>query len=136
MVQWLRLHAVNVGNLGSIPGQGTNSSCPVVWQKIWRILNHVCFWNGWWWYYHLAFRLCDTSKTFFKKTLKWIFSESIKYSQVNSPSVCESSRCVQLVIPWTAARQAPLSMEFSRQEYWSGLPFHSPGNLPNPGIKL
>ena len=38
--------------------------------------------------------------------------------------------------PWTAARQAPLSMEFSRQEYWSGLPFPSPGdllNLPKPG---
>ena len=34
---------------------------------------------------------------------------------------------------WTIARQAPLSMEFSRQEYWSGLPFHSPGDLPNPG---
>ena len=37
--------------------------------------------------------------------------------------------------PWTAAYQAPLSMGFSRQEYWSGLPFPSPGNLPNPGIK-
>ena len=36
---------------------------------------------------------------------------------------------------WTAANQAPLSMEFSRQEYWSGLPFPSPGDLPNPGIK-
>ena len=33
------------------------------------------------------------------------------------------------------AHQAPLSMDFSRQEYWSGLPFTSPGNLPNPGIK-
>ena len=33
------------------------------------------------------------------------------------------------------ARQAPLAMEFSRQEYWSGLPFPSPGNLPDPGIK-
>ena len=33
------------------------------------------------------------------------------------------------------AHQAPLSMEFSRQEYWSGLPFPSPGDLPNPGIK-
>ena len=32
------------------------------------------------------------------------------------------------------AHQAPLSMEFSRQEYWSGLPFPSPGNLPDPGI--
>ena len=37
--------------------------------------------------------------------------------------------------PWTAARQAPLSVGFSRQEYWSGLPFPPPGNLPNPGIK-
>ena len=35
----------------------------------------------------------------------------------------------------TVARQAPLSMEFSRQEHWSGLPFPSPGDLPNPGIK-
>ena len=37
--------------------------------------------------------------------------------------------------PWTAALQAPLSMEFSRQEYWSGLPFPSPGDLPTPGIE-
>ena len=38
-------------------------------------------------------------------------------------------------IQWTAAYQAPLSMEFSRQEYWSGLPFPSPGDLPHPGIE-
>ena len=37
--------------------------------------------------------------------------------------------------PWTVARQASLSMGFSRQEYWSGLPFPPPGNLPSPGIK-
>ena len=37
--------------------------------------------------------------------------------------------------PWTVAYQAPLSMGFSRQEYWSGLSFPSPGDLPNPGIK-
>ena len=37
--------------------------------------------------------------------------------------------------PWTVAHQAPLSMEFSRQEYWSGLPFLSSGDLPDPGIK-
>ena len=43
---------------------------------------------------------------------------------------------VQLfVTPWTAAYQAPLSMGFSRQEYWSGLPFPSPGDLPNAGIE-
>ena len=37
--------------------------------------------------------------------------------------------------PWTVAYQAPLSMEFSRQEYWSGLPFPFPGDLHDPGIK-
>ena len=37
--------------------------------------------------------------------------------------------------PWTVACQASLSMEFSRQEYWSGVPFPSPGDLSNPGIK-
>ena len=36
---------------------------------------------------------------------------------------------------WTVAYQAPPSMGFSRQEYWSGLPFPSPGDLPNPGIE-
>jgi len=36
---------------------------------------------------------------------------------------------------WTVAHQAPLSVGFSRQEYWSGLPFPSPGDLPDPGIK-
>ena len=37
--------------------------------------------------------------------------------------------------PWTVAHQAPLSMGFTRQDYWSGLPFPSPGDLPDPGIK-
>ena len=46
------------------------------------------------------------------------------------------SNCVQLfVTPWTVSCQAPLSMEFPRQEYWSGLPFPFPGDLPNPEIK-
>ena len=39
------------------------------------------------------------------------------------------------VTPWTVAHQAPLSMGFPRQEEWSGLPFPSPGDLPNPGMK-
>ena len=45
------------------------------------------------------------------------------------------SRVWFFATPWTAARQTPLSMEFSRQEYWSGLPFPPPGDLPDPGIK-
>ena len=41
----------------------------------------------------------------------------------------------RVVTPWTVALQAPLSVGFSRQEYWSGLPFPSPGDLPNLGIE-
>ena len=47
-----------------------------------------------------------------------------------SPSVVSDS-----ATPWTVAHQAPLPMEFSRQEYWSGLPFLSPGDLPDPGME-
>ena len=48
----------------------------------------------------------------------------------------KSLSCVLLFgTPWTVAYQASQSMEFSRQEYWSGLPFPSPGHLPNPGIE-
>ena len=49
-----------------------------------------------------------------------------------------SSEVAQLCLfatPWSVAHQAPLSMGFSRQEYWSGLPFPSPGDLSNPGIE-
>ena len=45
------------------------------------------------------------------------------------------SRVRLFVTPWTVAYQAPLSMGFSRQECWSGLPFPSPGDLPDPGIE-
>ena len=54
-----------------------------------------------------------------------------------------SAVCAQSLIhtglfatPWTVAHQAPLSIGLLKQEYWSGLPFPSPGNIPNPGIKL
>ena len=43
------------------------------------------------------------------------------------------SRVQLFATPWTVAYKAPLSMEFPRQEYWSGLPFPSPGDLPEPG---
>ena len=45
------------------------------------------------------------------------------------------SRVRFFVTPWTVAHQAPQSMEFSKQEYWTGLPFPSSGDLPDPGIK-
>ena len=53
-----------------------------------------------------------------------LWSESVSHSAVSNS-----------VTPWTVAHQAPQSMEFSRWEYWSGLPFPSPGDIPDPGIK-
>ena len=55
----------------------------------------------------------------------------LKEKKKRSSSVISDSS----VIPWTVAYQAPPSMEFSRQEYWSGLPLPSPGDLPNPGLE-
>ena len=50
-------------------------------------------------------------------------------------SVCTLSRVWLFMTPWPVALQAPLSMGFARQEYWSGLPFPTPGDLPNQGIE-
>ena len=49
--------------------------------------------------------------------------------------MCMLSHLQLFVTPWTVALQAPLSMRFSRQESWKGLPFPSPGDLPGPGIE-
>ena len=54
-------------------------------------------------------------------------------------SLCPACMITHLQLfgtPWTVASQAPLSMRFPRQEYWSGLPFPPPGDLPDPGIEL
>ena len=50
--------------------------------------------------------------------------------------MCVLSHVQFFATPWTVAHQAPLSMGFSRQEYWSGLPWPPPGDLPDPGIEL
>ena len=52
-------------------------------------------------------------------------------TKVKSSQVKSLSRVRLFVTPWTVAYQAPPSMGFSRQEYWSGFPFPSPGDLPN-----
>ena len=46
-----------------------------------------------------------------------------------------SRSCPTLATPWTVAHQVPLSVGFSRQEYWNGFPFPSPGDLPDPGME-
>ena len=60
----------------------------------------------------------------------------VRKYEVNEVSELKSLSGVRLfATPWTVAYQVPQSMEFSRQEYWSGLSFLSPGDLPDPGIK-
>ena len=56
-------------------------------------------------------------------------------SQVQFSSAQSLSHVRLFVIPWTVARQVPLSMGLSRQGYWSGLPCPPPGDLPDPGIE-
>ena len=62
------------------------------------------------------------------QTVDWIFF-------VLFCCMCVLSHGPLFVTPWTVACQVPLYMEFSMQEYWSGLPFPSPGDLPNPGTE-
>ena len=63
--------------------------------------------------------------------LKWIEKRS---GQHGASCVLLTLSCLSAT-PWTVAHQAPLSMGFSRQEYWSGLPCPPPGDLPDPGIE-
>ena len=68
--------------------------------------------------------------------LLWLFSNNIFKEVYDDEKWKQSFSFVRLFVTlWTVAHQAPLSMEFSRQEYWSGLPCPSPGDLPNIGIE-
>ena len=77
----------------------------------------------------------DTEKQYdwnFQQCFMCLLSSEFAHVKVKVKSL---SRVRLFATPWTLAYQAPPSMGFSRQEYWSGLPFPSPGDLPNPGIK-
>ena len=67
-----------------------------------------------------------------KKKSRLVFPALLKHAQVYAQSL---SHVRLFATPWPVAHQAPLSMEFSRQEYWIGLPFPSLGDLPDPGIE-
>ena len=94
--------------------------------------------------YKQAFNFLETYCTYWQLNRHFIF-----FKDCNSVIPCQfiyvkkKKMCVYalgsvwlFVTPWTIARQAPLSMEFSRQEYWSGWPFRLSGNLLDPGIEL
>ena len=77
-------------------------------------------------------------KSKYNQVFQWKVSFPIEIcckSKVKSENVGHSV-VSDSATPWTVACWAPLSMEFSRQEYWSGMPFPSPGDLLNPGIEL
>ena len=66
---------------------------------------------------------------------KWVFMHICLLLSYKIKRMCSHSVVSDSVTPWPVAYQAPPSMGFSRQEYWSGVPFLSPNDLPNPGIK-
>ena len=65
-------------------------------------------------------------------------ADTLLFEPPGKPAAAAAAKLLESCLfatPWTVAYQGPLSMEFSRQEYWSGLPFPSPGDLPDPGIE-
>ena len=75
----------------------------------------------------------DSNRNFKRNWLR--LNLQIKHFHSSKNESVSHSAMSDFTTPWTVACQALLSREFSRQEYWSGLPFPSPGDLPNPGIK-
>ena len=66
---------------------------------------------------------------------RWSLEFKVTICKIDGGGGLGTKSCPTLVTPWTVVRQASLSMRFSRREYWSGLSFFSPGDLPDPGIK-
>ena len=128
------------GNVSTCFGAGGLSTpgrtLPCLYQPLvpagspWCSLTCSCFIPRFCLYLHMVIFLCVSPLLVSRLPsleTHWILE---KIEKVKSLS------CVQLfVTPWTIAYKGPPSMEFSRQEYWSGLPFPSPGDLPNPGIE-
>ena len=122
--------------LNRVRHEWSNLACTHAWYMLWDRYSY---------YLHLTIR---------QSRLAWLangtlISELCQMEVTQScPTCCNPMYCIVKVkvkslsrvrpfaTPWTIAHQAPPSMGFSRQEYWSGLPFPSPGNLPNPGIEL
>ena len=79
--------------------------------------------------------LCYSSFTCIHMNTQWNSKLGLMTYIYSGGGGLVTKSCPTLATPWTEARQTPLSMGFSRQEYWSGLPFPSSGDLPDPGIE-
>ena len=124
----------NAGDLGSIPGLGRfpgegndNPSSTLAWKIPWteELGAGYCPWGH---------KESDTTE---RLHFSFHMVGTALAMRIGGGLVAKSclSNLMTLATSWTVACQAPLSMGFSRQEYWSGLPFSSPGDLPDPGIK-
>ena len=95
------------------------------------------------WHLHVGLekkRVCPSGKKKYLIEMKSCWVKECSNVRLTPFSISVVTVCVCSVVsdsatPRTGAHQAPLSVEFPRQEYWSGLPFSSPGNLPDPGIE-
>ena len=141
----------NFQNQGELSFTSSSSECILHWTKFRGVCVCVCFLSS-------SFEICDKTRlNFLVSLLFWCGFFDINRIDLNerlhvhrkkshgiasvfivtSVYVCAQSlsHVWFFVTPWTVAYQAPLSMELSRQEYWSGLPFPTPEDLPNSGIK-
>ena len=80
----------------------------------------------------IASPLCPEHNDFLKSDTRYYTEVCLTF--IGGDGLVAQS-CLTFVTPWTVTSQAPLSMGFSRKEYWSGLPFPSSGDLPDPGVK-
>ena len=87
-----------------------------------------------WGKFHLKNQLRDLRRTSVYNKVHRKLNE-LKRQKITLKKKDSAKLCPTLVIPWTIACQAPLSVRFFRQEYWSELPFPFPGDLPDRGIK-
>ena len=86
-------------------------------------------------FHFFPFKIIISKISFFVEVIcfhKMVYADTHK---LISLCLLVAQSCLLFVTPWTVACQTPLYMEFSRQEYWSGLPFPTPGYLPNPWIE-
>ena len=85
---------------------------------------------------HINTQGCHNHQQFQPSSVKCWVLRAFRKKNTCYLRASQSLSCAQLFVnPWTVACQTPLSMGFCRQEYWSGLPFPSPGGLPNPWTK-
>ena len=87
----------------------------------------------------MLFSLLSCTISYLFKTLLWLWSLIKKvhlcFAKVSSEIVSHLVGLQFFATSWTVTCQTPLSMKFSRQDYWNGLPYQPPGYLPNPGIE-